>query len=149
MRYAEFESEFPEFLKSVTPELRRQWKKRDKVPVSAVTEARSSVTKVVSVTVEGVTKPETLQVSVTSPAPALQVAIPSAEDGHPEFDIMSDGLARGFPGDTWQRANRTCHAIRRMAEKKKGGIHEGTKLAKKWIADWEKSPSLETLRGMN
>lgn len=145
MRYDEFEAEFPAYLSTVKAGTRRVWKLRG-VPDAAVTKARSSVTSVVPVTVgsvtEGVTKPKALQVSVTDPDPALQalhVAIPSAEGGHPEFDIMSDGLARGFPGDSWQRNNRTAHAIRRMAERTCGiGTDDATALAKTMIAEWEK-----------
>lgn len=152
MRYDEFEAEFSAYLSTVKAGTRRVWKLRG-VPDAAVTKARGSVTKVVAVTVqsvtspvgsvtEAVTKPKALQASVTDPDPALQalqVAIPSAEDGHPEFDIMTDGLARGFAGDTWQRTNRTAHAIRRMAERTCGiGTDDATALAKTMIAEWEK-----------
>ena len=157
MEYTEFEAKFPGYLASVTPDVKRQWKKRDKVPAKAVTEAVTSVTNHESVTAESVTKPESVTKSVTNPqvgvtnetqsvTKGLRVAIPSAEPGHPEFDIMSDGYARGFPGDTWQRTNRTCHAIRRMAERAKGGIHEGPDAAKRMIARWLASPTLETLK---
>lgn len=154
MRYSEFESEFSSFLASVKPGTRRVWKQRDNVPLSAVTEARQSVTSVVPVTVQsvtgGVTEQKTLQASVTKPKDvtgALQVALQSAEAGHPEFDIMEDGLARGFPGDTWQRVNRTCHALRRMAERKCGGITEdATKMARALIVRWEKNPTLDELK---
>lgn len=50
--------------------------------------------------------------------PKLKVLRSSAEAGHPEWDIMEDGYARGFPGDTnlmrgWYR---TPSAYRRIVE---------------------------------
>jgi len=140
MRYDEFESEFPGHLATLNPATVRSWKLRGKVPDSVATALRvaknvpASVAKSVSNPEISVANPVATEKTVTNTKTGvakpvatdevLQVALQSAEAGHPEFDIMEDGLARGFPGDTWQRVNRTCHALRRMAERKCGGITE-------------------------
>src|SRR3990167_2068816 len=108
MRYDEFVTNHPAIAALVTPATLRQWKKRDKVPNSAVTKAggRDKMPE----------PPVTASESVTNVA--LAEAYPSRESGHPEWDIMADGYARGFPGDTNEmRARyRSEHAYRRIAE---------------------------------
>lgn len=80
----------------------------------------------------------------------LQVVIPTAEDGYPEFDILEDGWARGFKDDSLEiRAfYRTSHALRRIAESK-GDAEWHTPLAKWFIQIWDTSqhhPSVPKLK---
>lgn len=72
------------------------------------------------------------------PLADMGVAIPTGEADHPEFDILEDGYARGFRGDTlaMRAEKRTAHAIRRFAERRAGGINAGTALAVEWCMRW-------------
>lgn len=117
MRYDEFESEFPEVLRQTNPATVRSWKKRGSVPDSVARQAQALQSPVAEVP-DPVAKPESVAKSVAS-----GVAVASAEKGHPEFDIMDDGWARGFPGDVVNPTNRTyrtAHAIRRFCERDGG-----------------------------
>lgn len=165
MRYEEFELEFRGHpaLREVKPGTLRQWKLRG-VPDRFVTRLRAqSVTPAPVVTApsvtkgkNGVTKSKSVTKNVTPgvtvgdfvTGEVLSVAIPSAEAGHPEFDIMGDGWARGFGGDVPHlRMMRTVHAIRRMAEAQTPNVFKtafewhsaATPLAKTKVAIWEAS----------
>jgi hypothetical protein len=136
MRYDEFEKEFPEAVAKFKPATRRSYKKRGEVPDRVVAEVRALQNLPVTA-VPGVAKSETVakdEVPVVAETGAtLRVAIPSFEKGHPEFDIMSDGWARGLPGDTGivRSLYRTSAAIRRMAEAKEGQD------PRKWVKEWD------------
>jgi len=87
--------------------------------------------------------------SLVAQLPGLAVVRPSAESGHPEWDIMSDGLARGYrfvrggvPEDDDQemrRRYRTPAAIRRILERR-GDFSQG--IWQESIRVWEETGAL-------
>lgn len=139
MRYDEFAAEFPLVVAGWKSATRRSHKKRGKLSARAVADARSVAVSPLPVA-SGVAKPGNVHtssvqgVAKSESVPAVgpqAVAFSSAEKDHPEFDIMDDGWARGFPGDGQLRTNRTAHAIRRFWERMCGGVHTGLDEARK------------------
>lgn len=171
--YNQFVADFPQLLQSVTKPTLRKWKERDKVPGKALQNLLSvtkSVTKSPVVTksvakpdieaLQSVTKPEPLNLSVTktlenhgvgakpvNSVAKLKVLQKSAEAGHPEFDIMSDGYARGFPGDSkrMRQEYRTPHAIRRIVEAAGGSTQDVKRACQVYEMDG-KIPALLLMR---
>ena len=170
MRYDEFEKSFPEYLRGQASGTRRVWKSRGEVPgvhvlaaqtkgslVAPVVECAPLVAPVVTVgaapsVTEGVTEGFVTGEAVTVPLVTVPVVtVPSAEKNHPEFDILADGWARGFPCDNAPdmdgkfssshiRINRTAHALRRMAERACRAEPEYETPMTKWLIQvWDHS----------
>ena len=103
MTYAEFETHHPEVLQTINPATLRSWKKRGKVPDSALQGVAEAVA-----TPESVAKPVTVATGQSpywkgQPIYGLMkdgVVVKPAPKGDPA-DILEDGYARGYPGDTW------------------------------------------------
>ena len=103
MKYQEFLDKHADIALTINPATLRSWKARDNVPDSTVAKSVAS--------------PVATEKSVATASPRVA----KADD---PYEIMADGFARGFPGDTqiMRKDYRTPAAIRRIVERKHGEV---------------------------
>jgi len=127
MTYEQFTTNHHHLVALVKPGTLRQWRNRDNVPESAVTKLTEGVTEPASVTEPPVTE--------SKPVAGVTTALILSPDGNAAFDIMPDGMARGFPGDSlsMRRDYRTPGAIRRHCEARDADTPEIKAACQRWL----------------